>query len=102
MINTIGGTIIYVSNQDRAVEFYTQKLGFEVKSDMQFGTNIKWIEVAPKESRSTLSLVEPNRELLKIDEEINRAKTKIGTDTDVCFIQMILNQPITNHYYAIQ
>ena len=54
-----------------------------------------------KNYNSTLSLVEPNRELLKIDEEINRAKTKIGTDTDVCFIQMILNQPITNHYYAI-
>src|SRR5919108_499819 len=77
--------IFYFSNQSRAVEFYTQKLGFEVKSNMQFGDNIKWIEVAPKESNSTLSLVEPNRELLKTDEEINRAKMKIGTDTDVWF-----------------
>lgn len=85
MIKTIGGTIIYVSNQRRAIEFYTQKLGFEVKSNMQFGEYIKWIEVAPKESNSTLSLVEPNRELLKTDEEINRAKMKIGTDTDVWF-----------------
>jgi lactoylglutathione lyase len=85
MIKTIGGTIIYVSNQSRAVEFYTQKLGFEVKSNMQFGDNIKWIEVASKESNSTLSLVEPNRELLKTDEEINRAKMKIGTDIDVWF-----------------
>jgi lactoylglutathione lyase len=85
MIKTIGGTIIYISNQSRAVEFYTQKLGFEVKSNLQFGDNIKWIEVAPKESNSTLSLVEPNRELLKTDEEINRAKMKIGTDTDVWF-----------------
>jgi lactoylglutathione lyase len=85
MIKTIGGTIIYVSNQSRAVEFYTQKLGFEVKSNMQFGEYLKWIEVAPKESNSTLSLVEPNRELLKTDEEINRAKMKIGTDTDVWF-----------------
>lgn len=68
---------------------------------MQFRNNIKWIEVASKESNLTLSWVEPNRELLKTDEEINRAKTKIGTDTDVCFIQMILNQPLTNHYYAI-
>ena len=85
MIKIIGGTIVYVSNQNKAVEFYTQKLGFEVKSDMQFGDNIKWIEVAPKESNSTLSLVEPNRELLKTDEEINRAKMKIGTDTDVWF-----------------
>jgi lactoylglutathione lyase len=85
MIKTIGGTIIYVSNQNKAVEFYTQKLGFEVKSDMRFRDNIKWIEVAPKESNSTLSLVEPNRELLKTDEEINRAKLKIGTDTDIWF-----------------
>lgn len=85
MIKTIGGTIIYVSNQRRAVEFYTQKLGFEVKFNMQFGEYIKWIKVAPKESNSTLSLVEPNRELLKTDEEINRAKMKIGTDTDVWF-----------------
>ena len=85
MIKTIGGTIVYVSNQNKAVEFYTQKLGFEVKSDMQFGNNLRWIEVAPKESNSTLSLVEPNRELLKTDEEINRTKMKIGTDTDVWF-----------------
>jgi lactoylglutathione lyase len=72
MIKTIGGTIIYVPNQSRAVESYTQKLGFEVKSSMQFGD-------------PTLSLIEPNRELLKTDEEINRAKMKIGTDTDVWF-----------------
>ena len=85
MIKTIGGTIIYISNQSRAVEFYTQKLGFGVKSNMQFGDNIKWIEVALKESNSTLSLAESNRELLKTDEEINRAKMKIGTDTDVWF-----------------
>lgn len=89
-----------MSQIKRAIAIH-KNFGFEVKSDMKFRNNIKWIEVAPKESNSTLSWVEPNRELLKTDEEINRAKTKIGTDTDVSFIQMILNQPITNHYYAI-
>jgi uncharacterized glyoxalase superfamily protein PhnB len=43
MIDTIGGTIVYISNQRKAVEFYTQKLGFEVKSDMQFGNNVRWM-----------------------------------------------------------
>jgi lactoylglutathione lyase len=52
---------------------------------MQFGNNLRWIEVAPKESKSTISLVEPDAELLKTDEEINRAKMKIGTDTDIRF-----------------
>ena len=33
-----------------------------------------------KRIKSTLSLVEPNRVLLKTDEEINRTKKKIGTD----------------------
>jgi hypothetical protein len=41
MIDTIGGTIVYISNQRKAVEFYTQKLG--VKSDMQFGNNVRWM-----------------------------------------------------------
>ncbi|MDQ4017690.1 MAG: hypothetical protein M3129_04025 [Thermoproteota archaeon] len=44
MIDTIGETIVYVSNQRKAaVEFYTQKLGFEVKSDMRFGNNVRWM-----------------------------------------------------------
>jgi lactoylglutathione lyase len=79
------GNYVYVSNQSKAVEFYTQKLEFDIKSDIQFGNNLRWIEVAPKESKSTISLVEPNAELLKTDEEINRARMKIGTDTDIWF-----------------
>ena len=55
MIDTIGRTIVYVSNQNKAVEFYTQKLGFEVKSDMQFGNNLRWIEVSPRESKHNKS-----------------------------------------------
>ena len=100
MLNTIGGSIIYVSNQKSSKILYTKTL--DLKSSLICNLEImKWIRLHQKNYNSTLSLVEPNRELLKIDEEINRAKTKIGTDTDVCFIQMILNQPITNHYYAI-
>jgi lactoylglutathione lyase len=54
MINTIGGTVVIVSDQQKAVEFYTQKLGFELKTDMFFGSSnssgIRWVEVAPKKS----------------------------------------------------
>ena len=47
-----------VTDQDRALEFYTQKLGFETRRDVplpQFGG--RWIEVAPPGSSITLSLV---------------------------------------------
>ena len=51
-----------VTDQDRALEFYTDKLGFETRRDMaspQFGA--RWIEVAPPGASITLSLV-PARE----------------------------------------
>jgi catechol 2,3-dioxygenase-like lactoylglutathione lyase family enzyme len=47
-----------VTNQDRALAFYTEKLGFETRRDVplpQFGG--RWIEVAPTDATITLSLV---------------------------------------------
>jgi lactoylglutathione lyase len=51
-----------VTDQDRALEFYTHTLGFETRRDEplpQFGG--RWIEVAPAGASITLSLV-PARE----------------------------------------
>jgi lactoylglutathione lyase len=51
-----------VTDQDRALAFYTEKLGFETRRDVplpQFGG--RWIEVAPDGATITLSLV-PARE----------------------------------------
>jgi lactoylglutathione lyase len=47
-----------VTDQDRAVEFYTAKLGFQIRRDVplpQFGG--RWIEVAPPGAAITISLV---------------------------------------------
>jgi lactoylglutathione lyase len=54
-IHTIG---VPVTDQDRALEFYVERLGFEKKRDMpvqQFGG--RWIEVAPAQAPVTLALV---------------------------------------------
>lgn len=56
---TIG---VPVSDQDRALQFYVDQLGFEKRRDMpvpQFGG--RWIEVAPAGATVTLALV-PARE----------------------------------------
>jgi predicted enzyme related to lactoylglutathione lyase len=47
-----------VSDQDRAIEFYTRKLGWEMRSDDPYGENgeMRWVEVAPPGSRARLSL----------------------------------------------
>lgn len=38
---------MYVTDQDRAKTFYTEKLGMEVRDDARMG-NFRWLSVAPK------------------------------------------------------
>lgn len=50
-----------VADQDAALAFYTEKLGFEVRGDTRFGAHdeMRWIEVAPPGSRARLALNPP-------------------------------------------
>ena len=83
MIDSIGGVVIFVSNQARAIEFYTQKLGFDIKGEYPY-KNTKWVEVAPKNSTTTISLMEPHLDMMT-NEEIEQAKKEIGTMTSLWF-----------------
>ena len=60
-MNDISVVMFTVTNQDAAIEFYTQKLGFELRSDSRFGPNgeYRWVEVAPPGSHTRLALNEP-------------------------------------------
>jgi predicted enzyme related to lactoylglutathione lyase len=50
-----------VADVDAALSFYTQKLGYEVRSDVRFGENgeNRWLEVAPPGSAARLALNPP-------------------------------------------
>jgi Glyoxalase/Bleomycin resistance protein/Dioxygenase superfamily len=63
MIDRIGGIVVIVSDQQKAMEFYSQKLGFKIKTDTSF-VGIRWIEVGPKDSQSTISLMLPNVQMM--------------------------------------
>jgi catechol 2,3-dioxygenase-like lactoylglutathione lyase family enzyme len=41
-------TTIYVLNQESAFDFYVNKLGFEVETDVPSGPNMRWLTVFPK------------------------------------------------------
>jgi catechol 2,3-dioxygenase-like lactoylglutathione lyase family enzyme len=60
-MNDISIAMFTVANQDAAIAFYTGKLGFEVRSDSQFGPNgeYRWVEVAPPGSHARLALNPP-------------------------------------------
>lgn len=60
-LSDIGVTMFTVADQDAALAFYTEKLGFEVRSDSRFGPNdeYRWLEVAPPGSHARLALNPP-------------------------------------------
>jgi lactoylglutathione lyase len=60
-VSNIGVVMFAVTDQDEALAFYTEKLGFEVRSDTRFGEHdeMRWLEVAPPGSRARLALNPP-------------------------------------------
>ncbi|MDJ0342960.1 VOC family protein [Streptomyces sp. H10-C2] len=55
-ITEVGTVAIHVTDQERALDFYVGKLGFEVRRDVPFGDG-RWIEVAPPGAATTIALV---------------------------------------------
>jgi predicted enzyme related to lactoylglutathione lyase len=60
-VNNLGVAMFTVADQDAALGFYTQKLGWEVRADVSFGENgeHRWLEVAPPGSTARLALNSP-------------------------------------------
>ena len=52
---------IFVDNQEKAKQFYTEKLGFELVHDMEIGGGFKWLTVKENNSNNPVEIVlEPN------------------------------------------
>jgi predicted enzyme related to lactoylglutathione lyase len=47
---------VYVEDQDRALHFYTDTLGFELRRDNPMADGYRWIEVAPQGAETALVL----------------------------------------------
>jgi catechol 2,3-dioxygenase-like lactoylglutathione lyase family enzyme len=60
-LSSIGVVMFSVADQDAALAFYTEKLGFEVRGDDRFGEGgeMRWLEVAPPGSSARLALNPP-------------------------------------------
>ncbi len=61
MIKGLAITTVWVLDQDRAKEFYTEKLGLEVRTDMTLGEGgMRWLTVgSPKQPDVELTLMVP-------------------------------------------
>ncbi len=59
MITGLSHATVYVLDQDKAKEFYTQQLGFEVRNDTTMD-GFRWLTVGPKEQPDLeMVLMEP-------------------------------------------
>ena len=59
MIGYVHSATVLVRDQDQAVDFYVNTLGFEKRRDDSFGEGSRWIEVAPPGSQSAIALLRP-------------------------------------------
>ena len=74
MITRISHTSIYVLDQQEALDFYTNKLGFEVRVDNSFG-QFRWLTVSPKgNSEIELNLAPISEQMLGNKETAEQVK----------------------------
>jgi len=75
-ITEVGRVMVPVSDQDKAIEFYTGKLGFELRADVAYGDGDRWIEVGPPGGQAAIALVPP------MEGESAGIKTRVALGTD--------------------
>ena len=59
-VNKTSTVVMPVADQEHAIEFYTQKLGFEQRIGVP-EERYRWVEVAPAGAVTTIAVVPPPR-----------------------------------------
>jgi len=72
MIQRMSHVTVYVLNQQEALEFYRDKLGFEVRTDAPMGDDFRWVTVGPKDQPGfEIALMEPRAGFMFDEETAN-------------------------------
>lgn len=82
MINKVGQIMLYVNNQDEAVDFWTEKMGFTVISEENNGQGMRWIELAPKRNAETSLILHNKAFVAKMSPELNLGTPSLMFFTD--------------------
>ncbi len=61
-VSQVGRVMVPVADQDAAIAFYRDALGFELTADVPFGNGDRWVEVTPAGGGTSLALVPPQGE----------------------------------------
>jgi predicted enzyme related to lactoylglutathione lyase len=56
VITKVNTVVLYVADQQRSLDFYVGKLGFEKHTDAEMAPGRRWIEVVPPGAQTTVTL----------------------------------------------
>ena len=76
-VNKINTVVVPFADQDAAIAFYVDKLGFEKRTDIPFGNGYRWVEVGPADADTTIALAPPPE-----GKSSGNRETGIGLQTD--------------------
>ncbi|MGR3775984.1 VOC family protein [Bacillus paramycoides] len=71
MINQVGQIMLYVNNQDEAVQFWTETVGFQIITEENNGQGFRWIEIAPTKEAATSIVLHDKALIAKMQPELN-------------------------------
>lgn len=82
MIRGVRKVVVPVDDQERAKEFWTNRVGFQVVQDEQFGAGNRWLEVAPPDGAVILVLSPrgPGEVRRDVREELPHSDVFFGSD----------------------
>ncbi|ASF39086.1 glyoxalase/bleomycin resistance/dioxygenase family protein [Halobacillus halophilus] len=71
MFTKVGQIMLYVDNQEEAVDFWTEKLGFIVTSEENNDQGMRWFEIAPKKGAETTIVIHNKEIVANMSPELN-------------------------------
>ena len=74
--------VLHVADQERALEFFAETLGFEVLTDAPYGDGDRWLEVRPPGARTYLVLAAGDPELAARIREQRGPMSTVWFDSD--------------------
>lgn len=77
MINTVHFSGVWVSDNDRAYDFYVNKLGFQVLENRQLGGDFRFLLVVPPGGGSGLTVTKPMPGM---------TDARVGVNTTIAFL----------------
>lgn len=84
MITRLGSVPVFVSDPERALAFFRDKLKFEVVIDQQYGPAFRWIAMARRRGETELVLFHPVKAVA--GDRVEELRERIGIWTGVVFL----------------